>query len=76
VAGFERGDRALRELLPGHGSGARDGSLVAAEPVEARHEQRLDRRRNRRVAIVLRQDREHLLDEEGVAVGRARYPLP
>ena len=48
-------------------------AFVGLEPVEARRQQRLDRRWHLELtgrAVVLLRKREHLLDEEWVALGR------
>ena len=59
-------DRGVAEHVP----------LVRLEAVEARREQRLDRRGHVRLVPVLADHREHLLDKEGIALGGLGDPRP
>ena len=64
-------DRTLVEDLAFHGRGFDGQALVVAEPVEPGCEERLDRRRDVELAVeslVLHRQREHLLDEERIAL--------
>ena len=59
------------EDLPLHGAALDHCALVVAEAVEARLQQRLDRRRHRqRTAAFLAHHRDHLLDEQWISVRR------
>ena len=63
-------DRATVEQLALERGAFYDGALVRLEAVDARGEQRLDRRRNANLPeVVLGAHRQHLLDEQRVAFG-------
>ncbi len=86
----EVGDCAAVELLADHGRALHDRALVAAEALEARGDQRVDRRWHLDVEAVARDDpgvavaREHTLvdehahglgDEQRIALGGAQHTL-
>ncbi len=72
----ERHDRAAVEDLALHRAALEHASLARLELVEARSQQRLDRRRHRDVPHpLLGEHRNHLLDEERVAAGGLEDPL-
>ena len=87
----QRRDRSGVEDLALHGAALDDCALLRVQPVQAGREQELDRRRNGHVREVLDrapravlepqqsvvdQHREHLLDEQRVALGRLEDPGP
>ena len=72
----QRGDRAAMEQAPLHRRPLEGAAFVGLEPVDARGEERVDRRRHLVLAgpRIVGQHREHLLDEERVALGRLDDP--
>src|SRR5439155_15582502 len=63
-------DRSTMEDLALHRSALDHGALVAAEPVETRLQECLDRRRHGHVGVdaVLTHHRDHLFDEERITL--------
>ena len=64
------------ERLALHGAALEQLTLDGVEPVEARHEQRLQRGRQALGAPVLPHERRELLQEQRVAAGRGRHAAP
>ena len=76
LVGRERLDDAVVEHLALDGAALEHGPLRRVELVEARREQRLERRRHLDLAVAGRlHHRRHLLDEERVAARGAQDPL-
>ena len=78
VVGGEGEDGVAPELLAGDGGALDHGALLNAQPVEARREERLDRRREREQRVLVcafRDHRGHLLGVERVSVRGLRNPF-
>ena len=75
--GQQRSDGAAVEEPPFDRAALDHGALRLAEPVDARGEQRLQRRRHLELAVLaLGPHGDELLDEERVPLGRVDDPLP
>ena len=89
--GRQLGDGAAPELLADHGGPFDDLALVLLQPVEPGGQERVDRRghgHGRQVPCgppgpvgldqeaLVDEHADHLLDEQGVALGRLRDPAP
>ena len=79
ILGQQLNRRLDGELLADHGGAGNHGAHAGSEAIEARRQQRRDRRGDRELGLVTTPFGEHgdeLFDEERVSIGDLEYPQP